>query len=340
MTVVVRETVLAAEQSYFEFQSARAVATAQSDNVATAQASRDAAVGKFEAGLATVADTLQTSTALAQARVALVVARAALVNARASLATVMGARADVPFRIADEPAPAVDDVKAATLVLATESDTLVARALRERPDIAFAGATSAAATERVRVAKSALLPSLQLGASTGQTLANQSALSGGSYNFQIGVALPLFDGGTRRAQLGAARAEVDAANARADATRIDVSNGVVTSVEGLRLSADQVTTTEELLVSAISSENVARGRYTEGVGSIVDLITAQTALANARSQAAQARWGWASSLAQLARNAAILGPRGQLPVTGAPSIPRTSMLPPSDLEIHPHKEMR
>jgi outer membrane protein TolC len=49
------------------------------------------------------------------------------------------------------------------------------------------------------------------------------------------------------------------------------------------------------------------------VGSIIDLLTAQTALANARAQQVQSRWEWYTSLAQLARDTGVLGVRGDTP---------------------------
>ena len=65
-----------------------------------------------------------------------------------------------------------------------------------------------------------------------------------------------------------------------------------------------------LLASATQSEEVARGRYAEGVGSILDLLTAQSALADARAQHVQSRWTWYLALAQLARDVGVLSPRG------------------------------
>jgi outer membrane protein TolC len=176
----------------------------------------------------------------------------------------------------------------------------------------------------VRVAKSALLPSVQMGASVGHTVANLPNLAGQTYNVQLGLSLPLFDGGTRHADLDAARAEAEAAQLRAEAVRTGVVNQVVASTDALRLAADQVATSDVLLASAVTSEQVARGRYTEGVGSIVDLVTAQGALANARAQAAQSRWAWATALAELARDAGILGAQGQLPAAAARAVPPTT----------------
>jgi outer membrane protein TolC len=70
-------------------------------------------------------------------------------------------------------------------------------------------------------------------------------------------------------------------------------------------------TSADLLASATQSETVARARYKEGVGSIVDLLIAQSALATARAQDVQARWQWRTSLAQLAHDTGALGLRGE-----------------------------
>ncbi len=59
---------------------------------------------------------------------------------------------------------------------------------------------------------------------------------------------------------------------------------------------------------------MALGRYREGVGDILDLLSAQRALATARAQRINARLGWFTSLAQLARDAGVLGLHGANPL--------------------------
>jgi outer membrane protein TolC len=84
---------------------------------------------------------------------------------------------------------------------------------------------------------------------------------------------------------------------------------VWTSYYALETATQLVRTSSDLLASAEQSERVALGRYREGVGTILDLLAAQSALASARSQDIQARAGWFIALAQLARDtgtAAIL----------------------------------
>jgi len=79
-------------------------------------------------------------------------------------------------------------------------------------------------------------------------------------------------------------------------------------------AGERVRTVEELLTSATRSEEVARGRYREGVGDILDLLAAQRSLAEARAQHVNARLGWFISLAQLARDAGVLGLHGDNPL--------------------------
>jgi outer membrane protein TolC len=62
-----------------------------------------------------------------------------------------------------------------------------------------------------------------------------------------------------------------------------------------------VKTAGELLDSATQSERVAAGRYRAGVGSILDLLAAQAALANARQQRIQAGTNWFVSRTTLAQ---------------------------------------
>jgi outer membrane protein TolC len=132
------------------------------------------------------------------------------------------------------------------------------------------------------------------------------------------VQLPFFNGFTRQYDVTAAQAQAEASAARADQMRTQIADQVFTSYYTLQSSAARVRTADVLLESAIQSEQVARGRYTEGVGTIVDLLTAQSALAAARAQQVQTRWTWAISLAQLAHDVGVLGVRGETPLQLVP----------------------
>jgi outer membrane protein TolC len=263
-------------------------------------------------GLATVADTLQASTALAQAELSLLTAQGQVQTARGGLASVMGIPADSPFEVAAAPGPLTVQTVAAGV------DSLMTRAVRERPELAAAQAEAAGAAAQIRVARAAALPSLTLGGNAGRNFSDVSTQNGNTYGLSVGLSVPIFSGFARRDAMRAARATLEAAQARVDATRIQVANEVYTSYTSLQVAAARVRASAQLLASAVQSEEVARGRYREGVGSIIDLLTAQNALAAARAQDAQSRWVWQTALAQLAHDV------GTLDRSGAPSLPLTN----------------
>ena len=78
----------------------------------------------------------------------------------------------------------------------------------------------------------------------------------------------------------------------------------------LQTSTRRVRTAEDLLASARQSSEVALARYKAGVGTVLDLLAAQSALASARAQQVGARLTWSVSLAQLAHDAGVLDPKG------------------------------
>ena len=71
-----------------------------------------------------------------------------------------------------------------------------------------------------------------------------------------------------------------------------------------------MTSSRALLDSAGQSADVAGGRYKEGVGSILDLLTSQSALADARAREIVSRAQWFIALAELQRATGALALAG------------------------------
>ena len=182
-----------------------------------------------------------------------------------------------------------------------------------RPDDSTTIALAAAAYSQVRVARAAEFPSLNLTGNGGRTYTSPTTFAGPSYSVGLGLSIPIFNGFSRQYDVAAARAQADAVSALADQTRQQVVTEVFVSYYALQTAQQRVATADDLLASAEQSVQVAAGRYREGVGSIIDLLTAQSALAAARAQQVQSRWQWYTSLAQLARDAGVLGVHGDTP---------------------------
>ena len=313
----VENTILQVEGAAFTYLSTRALRDAQKSAVELATAALDAASERHRVGLATIADVLQAQTARSDAELQLETLEGSLQVTRGGLAVAMGLAANTPFEVPD--VPATDSVYFVTQSV----DTLIEMAVRNRPELASVRAQAAAAASQIRVARSGYLPVLALSAIGANNASTVSTFAGRTYTLNLGISVPVFNGFSDHYDVAAASEQYRAAQERSELTKQQVIQQVFTAYYTLRTSTERVRTARDLLASATQSETVARERYREGVGSIVDLLVAQSALANARAQDANARWQWRAALAQLAHDVGVLNSRGDTsfqPLTPAPDV--------------------
>ena len=195
--------------------------------------------------------------------------------------------------------------------IAESVDSLVRVAVRSRPDLASYRAQARQAAANVGVIRGQGLPDLFLSGSGSHTFAEKSTLEGSTYSALVGLSFPVFQGFTNSYDILQAREQAKASAANAEYQRDQVVYQVYSSYYNLRTATARVKSSDDLLASAQASYDVSIGKYRQGVGSILDVLTAQAALASARSQQAAARWTWYSSLAQLSRDAGVLGIHGE-----------------------------
>ena len=312
--------VLDIQRAYFGYVANRALLRAQRTTLSEARTNLAAAEERNRVGVATIADVLQARTAASQAELASEVIDGSLQTARGQLALSLGIPANLPYD--------VDSTEAAAPValLADSVDALIARAIQARPDLAAAQAEFEAARSQISVARANRLPSLTLDGSGGRTYTTTLPQGGNNYTVSVGLRVPLFAGFSRLYDQRRAVALSEAAAARADALGQRVVFEVFTSYHLLQTAARRVRTSEDLIASAEQSNEVALGRYRAGVGSVLDLLSAQSALAQARGQHVLARLEWNTSLAQLAHDAGVLDAQGGNSLRLAPD--STTVTPP------------
>jgi outer membrane protein TolC len=263
-----------------------------------------AAEERHRVGVATIADVLQARTAASQAELTAETTEGDLQTSRGALALALGLPANLAYDV-DSTAGQVP-----VAVLADSVDTLITRAVQARPDLAAAQAEFEASRAQISVARANRLPSLVLNGTGGRTYTSSLPQGGNNYSVSLGLRIPLFAGFSRIYDQRQAVALADAAAARADALGQQVVFEVFSSYHTLQTAARRVRTTNDLIASAEQSSEVALGRYRAGVGSVLDLLSAQTALADARAQQVLARLEWNTSLAQLAHDTGVLDARG------------------------------
>jgi len=127
-------------------------------------------------------------------------------------------------------------------------------------------------------------------------------------NASLGVTLnwPLFTGYSHTYQVRSAQAQLAAKAATREQVGLQVALDVWRSYQALTTATQALRSTADVVASAAESEKVSLGRYKSGVGTILDLLVAQSALANARQQQVQANFGWSIARATLAQSIGIL----------------------------------
>jgi outer membrane protein TolC len=299
-----QNVVLQIQTAYFQYVANRALLQAQQTTAREARTNLEAAEARRRVGVATIADVLQARTAASQAELAAETTEGDLQTSRGALALALGLPANLPYDI-DSTAGQVP-----VSVLADSVDALIARAMEARPDLAAARADYEASRSEISVARASRLPSLQLNGTGGRTYTTTLPNGGNNYTVSLGLRIPIFAGFSRIYDQREAVALADAAQARANVLGQQVVFQVFSSYHALQTAARRVATARDLIASAEQSNEVALARYRSGVGSVLDLLSAQSALADARAQQVLARLEWNTSLAQLAHDAGVLDARG------------------------------
>jgi TolC family type I secretion outer membrane protein len=292
---------LSAVQSYYLLYAAEQAVQSNLSAEKASLASLEAARARQRVGSATRADTLQAQTAYSQAQLNRTQAEGDAATARGVLANSLGLSADRDLHIA--PPPDLEAQKVAERAIAD----LLEVAKVKRPDFAAAQALVRAAESNITVQESAGKPNISVFATAGATQAS-GGLDPRTGSIGVQVNIPLFTGYRTTYQILQAREQLEAQVASRDKLATDISLDVWRAYQDLRTQDQSLATATELTASAQESYDVALARYKAGVGTITELLNAQSALASAQLQKIQARYRWNLAKVTLARAIGVLEP--------------------------------
>ena len=164
--------------------------------------------------------------------------------------------------------------------------------LERRPDVAEAERNVAAANARIGVARAALFPSIGIGGSAGwESRGLGSLLNVSSTFWSLGVSAlqPMLNGGRNRATLENARAayEETAANYRESA--LTAFQQVEDALSSLNALSSASTSQDQAVEAATRALTLANARYSGGLVTYLDVITAQEQLLTNERLATQLR---------------------------------------------------
>lgn len=283
------QVALAAVQAFMNTVRSEQVIALRQQVVEQARLQVEGAQARVRAGTAARADVVAAEAQLAAAEVQLLEAQAEFASNREALRALLGMEITAPLTLTAPGTPPPFELP---------EQEVVQRALT-RPEVRRAEADVAAAEAALAVAM------FQGGVTV--TLDGRYVLVGtgvtppGTWSVGASLSLPLVDGGQRHARVEAARANLEAARASLEQTRLEARRDAVQARLAYLSAAAREQGARRAAEAAAEALRVARGRYQAGVGSVLEVATAQTQFATVQEsllQAQAARW---TSLATLRR---------------------------------------
>lgn len=237
--------------------------------------------GRFAQGLENQGAVDSAASATATAREQVAELQQQIEIARYGLAALIGAGPDRGLAVARPPA-----LTAKTFGLPAD---LPLNLIGRRPDIIAAKLNAEAASSRIKAAKAAFYPDINLSASAGLAAFGLSGLYSSGSNFGSAgpaLSLPIFEGGKLRAQYHGAQATYQIAVAQYDGAVVEALKQVADAAANERALANELTLSRDAEASAAAAVQTAENRYRGGIGTYLDVLTAEDTLVTARLKVA------------------------------------------------------
>ena len=285
---------LQVKREYANVLAARESEAAARAQLEQAEAQLRAAVARVQAGAATMSDSLRSLIQVGNARLALLTAQNNVRVASASLTRLVG----TPFLVT---ANAADTV--ALQITQVDSASLLQLAL-EGPAVRQAQLNQRAAGAGVAAARSSYLPTIRMSYSyNGSGTEPYRFTSGEDFrygsNLSFSLNFPLFNNFSREDQITRARVAQDNASAQMRDARLAAQQSIIQQLGALRTAEERIRIQQASVLAAEEDLRVMQQRYNLGASTLLDLLTSQSQLNQARADLIQARQDYRIARAQI-----------------------------------------
>lgn len=276
--------------AYYQLVTAQERFEAAQETLRTAQTTQDAAENRLNNGLATLPDVLNARAETSQAAFDKESADGDEKIARVTLTEVVGA----------DPSPniVIDSQRSAPLPesLTMSIEALIDRAMENRPELMAQTLRVRSAEARIRAARAEYKPQIVLSGSVAQTsvwpTADYGQLGSASeptWSVALGIRWRIFDGGVRKNELSITESKRREAQDELTVIHDQTTREVWTAYIAFRTALRKHEAAVALLESANASYSASLEAYKYGVKNLVDVVTAEKQLAQARLSSVSAR---------------------------------------------------
>jgi outer membrane protein len=286
----VRRVLFQTARAYYEVLRRKELLQVADTAVRRAETLLEVAKAQAEVGAAPQKDVLQAEADLANARVQQIQARNALRLAETDLKRLIGWEAQKPLPDLTAPdAPPTPDP-------ALSVEQLWQRARLQRPDLRDAELRLQISRLGLDAARLNSLLRLQISVRGFREYDPNSRTQG---SISIVASYPLLDGGLTRANLREAEASLQSAQFRLQQAERDAHAEVESALLSIREASERLEASKIAVAAAQRNFDAAQESLREGVGTIVEVLTAQLALITAETNLVQATYDAAVAELQL-----------------------------------------
>ena len=285
--------ILDAKQQYYNVLAARESQTAAAAQLKQAEQQRKVAIARSNARVATRSDSLRAEIQYRTAQLAVTQARVDLETSNAALTRAVGS--DVPVTAADETEERPG--------LALEEDALRNLAL-QGPSVRQAEAQLNAAKAAQKSAWTEYLPALNASYSrSGSATGADPEFVGSDFSYTgrltFTASLPVFNQFQREQRVTQSRVDQTNAEASLRDARLGALQTLTTQLGAYRAAQERVISQTATVEAAEEDLRVQQQRYAVGASTLLDVLTSQTQLNQARSDLIRARFDQRVAKAQL-----------------------------------------
>ncbi len=273
--------VFSVSQAYYNVLGAKAVLVSSKTAEESYKKSYDETKRRYELGLVSASDKLLAQTSYENSKLAVIQAENAVKTGMGNLAQLLNLPPDTDFDLA-RPKPKSEHLD---LEVQKPVDELIDIALSQRPDLRANKSSLEASKYNEDVVKSSALPSVSVGAGLGYR-DNWHNSNPYQYSTNVGLSLsvPLFTGFSDTYKITKAKYQTRQAEATVANTEDTVKNEVWTAYQDYQTAVSSHKISLTVLESAKENQKVAFAMYKVGKGSILNLLTAESQLANSRKE--------------------------------------------------------
>ena len=298
-------TIASAMQGYYALLTAQNGLELAKETQRYAKESYDAATLRHKIGQVPLADVLQAKGGYSSQLLATMQAENGLALAQASMAQLMGQAADTELMVQE-----VDDKSLLKEPFADEVKMLMARAKEERHDLQASRASVKASEVNLHAQKRADFATVSATANmdVGNAQSANIFKRGNTRSQALGVSvsIPIFNGFANSYSQYAAEKSLEAQKEGLEKSELQVEQDVRNSWHNYQTAKQSWKTSQDQLDSATQLRDVALGRYKEGLGTILDVLNAQTQYSSALQSSLQSRYNVFTSRVDLVRSVGLL----------------------------------